>query len=252
MKTMLLSDLIVMRRNLIQMTITCILITLIIACAMNNTLAVIGGCFGAMIPLLYLFSIAAYDDMNEWQTFRLTLPVSRRSIMAGRYASMLVVVIVSILLGVAFSYLVGFVVGLITPQTAAEFSSSWNYTNPSGEFLSTLTLASNPPEVIWGSAIGGAAMALFLSAITLPLVAKVGLTKGTRYVPVVAVVLFLIAFATFGEGGPLAAYVPNFFQWLFGNDQALALLIAGLAGISLIAYAVSLVIAIKLYETRQF
>ena len=86
MKTMILSDLIVMRRNLIQLFLTCLIITIVITLAMNNTLAVVGGCFGAMIPLLYLFSIAAYDEMNEWQTYRLTLPTTRKDSMIGRYA----------------------------------------------------------------------------------------------------------------------------------------------------------------------
>lgn len=45
MKTMILSDLIVMRRNLIQLFLTCLIITIVITLAMNNTLAVVGGCF---------------------------------------------------------------------------------------------------------------------------------------------------------------------------------------------------------------
>ena len=73
---------------------------------------------------------------------------------------------------------------------------------PNGEFLSTLSLSVNPPEAIFGSALGGAAMALFLGALTLPVIAKVGMTKGARFVPVVGVVLFLLVFVSFGEGGP--------------------------------------------------
>ena len=69
MKAMLISDLIIMRRNLLQMLMTCLIVVLVISLAMNSTLAPIGGCFGAMIPLLYLFTIAGYDEMNEWQGF---------------------------------------------------------------------------------------------------------------------------------------------------------------------------------------
>ena len=43
MKTMILSYLIVMRRNLIQLFSTCLIITIVITLAMNNTLAVVGG-----------------------------------------------------------------------------------------------------------------------------------------------------------------------------------------------------------------
>ena len=252
MKTMILSDLIIMRRNLLQMFLTCFIIVIVISLAMNNTLAPIGGCFGAMIPLLYLFSIATYDEMNDWQSFRLTLPSTRKDIMAGRYASLLVVAFISVLIGIAVSYLVGFVVSLIGVQNGAEFGSAWNYTSPTGEFLSTLSLATNPPELIVLSSIAGASIALFLAAITLPIVAKVGLTKSARYVPVVGVVLFLLCMAAFNEGGPLAAYVPDFITWLFTNDAAFIYLMIGAAIVVLILYAVSLMVAIKLYEHREF
>lgn len=252
MKTMLLSDLIIMRRNLSQMVLTCFIIVIVITVAMNSTLAPIGGCFGAMIPLLYLFTVAGYDEMNDWQTFRLTLPSTRKGIMAGRYASLFIIALISIVIGVAVSYLVGFIVSLIGTQNGAGFGSTWNYTSPSGEFLSTLSLATNPPELIFGSAVGGAAMALFLAAITLPLVAKVGLTKSARLVPVVGVVIFLIALAAFGEGGPLTAHVPDFIQWLLTDESAVLYLIFGGAAVVVVLYILSLFIAIKLYEKREF
>lgn len=252
MKAMLISDLIIMRRNLLQMLMTCLIVVLVISLAMNNTLAPIGGCFGAMIPLLYLFTIAGYDEMNEWQGFKLTLPASRKDIIIGRYASLFVVALASILIGIAISYVVGGIASVIGTQNGAKFDNVWNHTSPAGTLLSTMTLASNPPEIILGSSIGGATMALFISAITLPLIAKMGLTKSVRFVPIVVVVIFLIAFASFDEGGPFASYVPDFFQWLFTNSNAVIYLIAGLGIGSLILFAVSMFLAIKLYEHREF
>lgn len=95
-------------------------------------------------------------------------------------------------------------------------------------------------------------MALFLGALTLPVIAKVGMTKGARFVPVVGVVLFLLVFVSFGEGGPLAPYVPDIIQWFFTADDAILYLIAGLCIGSLVLYAISLIISIKLYQTREF
>ena len=252
MKAMLISDLIIMRRNLLQMLMTCLIVVLVISLAMNSTLAPIGGCFGAMIPLLYLFTIAGYDEMNEWQGFKLTLPTSRKDIIIGRYASLFVVALASILIGIAVSYVVGGIASVIGSQNGAEFGNLWNYSSPEGAFLSTMTLATNPPEIIIGSSIAGASMALFICAITLPLIAKLGLTKSVRFVPIVVVVIFLITFASFGEGGPLASYVPDFFQWLFTSTNAVIYLIAGLGIGSLILFAVSMLLAIKLYEHREF
>lgn len=252
MKTMVLSDFVVMRRNLVQLVVTCFIVTVVIALAMNSTLAVVGGCFGAMIPLLCLFSVASYDELNGWQAYRLALPVSRRDVMAGRYLSVLAVTVASVLLGALVSYALGAVAEAITPQAAAEFGGMWNYESSEGAFLSALSISSNPPEAIWGSAVGGASMALLIGAITLPFIAKVGLTKSTRFIPIAVVVVFLAVFAALGEGGPLSGYVPGFVQWLLTSESAVTMLIAILAALSLILYGASLLIAMRLYETREF
>lgn len=250
MKAMIMSDLIIMRRNLGQLFATCAIITIVIALAMNNTLSVIGGCFGTMIPLLYLFSIAAYDELNDWQTYRLTLPTSRTGIVIGRYLSVLIVTLVSALAGIAVAVAVGAAVQFADPA-AVNVGGSFNYTSPNGAFLSTLALNANPPEMLALSAVAGASMALLLSAITLPLVAKVGLTKGARYVPVVTVALFLIAFAAFGEGGPLSPYVPDPLNWIFSGGPETLVMFAAIGVMSLVLYGLSMFIAVKLYRTRE-
>lgn len=250
MKAMIMSDLIIMRRNLGQLFVTCAIITIVITLAMNNTLGVIGGCFGTMIPLLYLFSIAAYDELNGWQTYRLTLPTSRTGIVIGRYLSVLIVTLVSALAGIAVAVAVGAAVQFAGPA-AVNVGDSFNYTSPNGAFLSTLALNANPPEMLALSAVAGASMALLLSAITLPLVAKVGLTKGARYVPVVTVALFLIAFAAFGEGGPLSPYVPDPLNWIFSGGPETLVMFAAIGVVSLALYGISMLIAVKLYRTRE-
>ena len=50
-----------------------------------------------MAPLMYLFSIFAYDEMNGWERFRMTLPLTKHQVAYGRYVSMLIVSVVSML-----------------------------------------------------------------------------------------------------------------------------------------------------------
>ena len=50
-----------------------------------------------MAPLMYLFSIFAYDEMNGWERFRMTLPLTKQQVAYGRYVSMLIVSVVSML-----------------------------------------------------------------------------------------------------------------------------------------------------------
>lgn len=249
MKAMILSDFIVMRRYLVQVCVTCLIVSLPIAMIVNTSLAGIGACFGAMVPMLYLFPVAAYDELNDWQTYRLTLPVSRREVILGRYLSLLAVALTAALLGVIVSYLVGAAVDLTGTGGARGPSDA----DASSEALfAGLALASNPPEAIWGSGALGAAMALLMGAIVLPIIARVGMTKSARYFPVVVVLIMLTAFIAFGEDGPLSGYVPEVAKWLLTSDSAVGILVA-LFGLGMIlVYGASLLIAIRSYASREF
>ena len=245
MKAMLLSDLIVMRRSLVSLVAACFLAAAIMTVASDSSLAFVGGCFGAMIPLLYLMSVAAYDELANWQVYRLTLPMSRKNAVVGRYASVLLVVLASAVLGVIASYAVGAVVGILAPALAAGSGSA-------GEPpLSTLALSANPADLIWGSAIGGASGALFLGAITLPVIARFGLRKGTRFIPIVGVLFAVFAITLFKDGGPLSGFAPEMVRSLLSGGSEFAL-VAVLAAVSLALYAISLPISIRLYSTREF
>ena len=104
MKAMVFSDLVTMKRNLLQLMGICVFVALFISVG-TETLAATGACISAMIPIMYLFSIAAYDEMNKWEVFRLTLPLSRMQVVAGRYVSFLLVALVSCVAGIALCLL---------------------------------------------------------------------------------------------------------------------------------------------------
>ncbi|MEF2655281.1 MAG: ABC-2 transporter permease [Eggerthellaceae bacterium] len=77
MKIMLLTDLVLTRRTLTQLVIMCACMVAFI-CIFTETVATIGASFTTMLPLFYLFTITAYDESNNWQTYRLSLPLSRK------------------------------------------------------------------------------------------------------------------------------------------------------------------------------
>lgn len=52
----------------------------------------------AMVPFTGLFSLAAYDEQNNWELFRLTLPLTRRQVVFGRYASIALLTVGSLAL----------------------------------------------------------------------------------------------------------------------------------------------------------
>lgn len=64
--------------------------------------------------------------------------------------------------------------------------------------------------------------------------------------------IFLIVLAAFGEGGPLAVYVPDVIQWVLSDDSAFVWIIVGGTLAVVVLYFISMIAALKLYETREF
>lgn len=240
MKAMIMSDLIIMRRSLVQLLAICFCCAAGTAVATQGNLTVVGACFGAMVPLLYLLSLASYDELANWQVYRLTLPMSRGNAMMGRYVGFLIVVAASIVAGVIASYIVAAVAGIVAGPSSSN-----------GGFMSTLTLAMNPADVIWGGAIGGAAVALIVSAITLPALARFGLQKGTRFIPIIGVVILVLSMVLFGEGGPFYGVLPSITD-LFPEEGGEFTFVFTLGLAAIVLYAVTLPLSIKLYDTREF
>lgn len=78
MKAMIVSDFAVLRSALLQLLGICAIIALFMGYVMGavDTAAAIA----AMVPFMGLFSLAAYDEQNNWERFRLTLPLTRRQV----------------------------------------------------------------------------------------------------------------------------------------------------------------------------
>ena len=87
MKAMIVSDFAVLRSALLQLVGICVVIALFMGYAMGT---LVGGAaaIAAMPPFMLLFSLAATDELNGWERFRLTLPLTRRQVVFGRYASL--------------------------------------------------------------------------------------------------------------------------------------------------------------------
>ena len=82
MKTMMCSDFITMKRTLVQFAFIGLLVTVFIGVCGTSILAALAAVV-AMVPFMYVFSVAAYDEMAGWERFRLTLPISRHQVVFG-------------------------------------------------------------------------------------------------------------------------------------------------------------------------
>lgn len=238
MKVMLLSDLVIMRKILTQMMGIFLAIALFLTIATGTVISSTSA-MAVMVPAMFVISIAAYDQLNHWESFRLSLPLSRADVVKGRYASTAMVVAGSYVLALLTS---GFITAIFTPLSNAGLLGPLDYYPSSlGEIAAASTL--------------GLAVSLWIPAISLPLSLRYGLTRMTRFAPVVVAFTIALTFSAVSSLDPSLSLV----SWLLesgifdllntGYGVALATLVA--LAISAAIFAGSLPIALRLYQNRE-
>lgn len=234
MKAMLVSDFAVLRSALLQLVGICVIIALFMGYAMGS---LVGGAaaIAAMPPFMLLFSLAATDELNGWERFRLTLPLTRRQVVFGRYASLGLIAVGTIAFSLALSFLL---LGVISCMPADVL--------PEG-----LTPAENPPAALVGSVVGAVGVITLGMAVTLPLIFRFGMTRATRLVPVVVVIAIAAGIGFFDAGIQPTGVLADLALWLDAGNNYLLLAAIMVIVVALI-YAASAFIAAKLYEKREF
>lgn len=230
MRTVIISDILTMRKPLAQLALIGVFIALF-----TGSVAIAG-----FFPLLFMTSLFTVDEQNGWERFRLTLPVTRSQVVRGRYLTVLVSCAVSVLaamaLAVPLSWLAetGLPVATVLPTEGPGI----------GELLFTTSVAS-----------AAAALAiLLLASLSMPVYLRYGATKASRLAPAVVILAFCLAMATLEQVGVLAQWGPHVDAWLEGlatSGQGAPL--AVLAAVAVLAvYAVSSQVSCVIYERRQF
>ncbi len=239
MRAMILSDLLTVRNMLLQLLGICIVVGLVMCYAMET---VAGGmtAIAAMTPFTYLFSLAALDEQNGWERFRLALPISRRHVVFGRYVSLFVVAIGAALFAVAL----GLAVSVVAEALADGQPDS---------VLTALSFTENPPLALLGSTCLGVLVIFVGTTVALPLIARFGMTRAVRIAPLVVIFALALGIGLFGDNVPLIGFFSDIDAWIAAGDYAK---IAGAVGIVFAAtmalYAASALLSAKLYESREF
>lgn len=234
MKTMIVADFSTMRSALLQLVGISLIIALfmgVIADTVVGPVAVII----SMMPFMFLFSLAAVDEQNGWERFRLTMPITRRQVVFGRYASIALLTVATALFGLL---LAAVIIGVATALPAG--------TAPAG-----LTAEANPPAMIVGAAVGTVVVIAVGSSVALPLITRFGMTRGARIVPLVVVMAMVTAIGIIGDGASIDSALAGLAQWLDTGNNYLFLAVAMLLVVAAI-YIASAFLSAKLYEGREF
>ncbi len=232
MKTMLLADFITTRKYLVQQCVLSVAIGLFVGIA-NHSALLASNMLVVMLFVMLSISLLALDEQNGWQRFRLTLPVSRKQVVMGRYVSLLGVAILS--LGVC----------LLTAAIMLGVGSAAPGVVVVDELVEGLAGAAS---LIVGSAVALCLVTLLAMSISLPAMFRFGMTKATRFLPALCLLLFCIAVMLSAQyAAEVEALLNALPTWVFGPAGLALLAVAVLA-----IYAASCAVSVKLYEKRDF
>ena len=168
-----------------------------------------------MVSAMYIFTLSSYDKQAKWDTYALSMPLTRANMVQEKYIASILMLIVSALVSTGLVILVWVI------RTSGL----------SGEFLSAIAI----------TLIQGAGMCLLYTALALPISLWLGPEKG-RYIPNVlfAAIFFAGVFVT--QTG-FIGMIRSHGLWLF------SVLAAGLAGVF---FAASYFISLAIYRGKGF
>lgn len=232
MKTALLSELITSKNVLAQSLAIYAAVSLVIGISMQSPTAMVA-CIGAMTPFMMTFTFCVLDGMNGWERFRATLPVSRAALVASRYANILLATVVMVLT----AWCIGMLLSAALPALFPDWSVSAAFAQE----------ASDPAAFLFAGMVGSGLM-LAITAFVLPFAMRFGMTKSTRIIPVLAVMLIPVSIFFVQQVPDMARLVADASLWI---DQHVALASALFIAIVLAIYAASCAVTVALYRKKE-
>lgn len=231
MKAMIMSDLLIAKKYLVQQLGIAIVVGIFI-CIMIGNLYVVTPAVGVMIPFSLIIMILSLDERANWQQFRLALPISRGDVIRGRYVSFLLLALLGIAVGLLTAFLVIVAAQLMpnVPQLADLMANfSW--------------------QALLMVSVAGISIILVMLAIVMPLFSRFGMTKAVRYLPLLIIFGVWIAF-TLPQNGPPPAFVLDVLN-LLETPAGTVAVAAGILAIVAVAYVVSAIVSMRLYKKRE-
>lgn len=229
MKLMAKVDLIVMRKTLVQLLYIGLAVLLFITLVTGNALSG-AAALCVMVPAIYSMSITAYDEINRWESYRLCLPVEREDVMKGHYVSTIVIMAAAFAISVIVAPLLAWLASLVGGSTFGFDAVA---------------------EIVAACALG-LAISFWIPAVNLPIVAKFGMTRASRYAPLLLACVMAFSFAALGHVLSVSGdELPAVFDFLLTQTGAVVAVIAAVV-VSAAAYAASMLLALKFYRAREF
>lgn len=230
MKTMLFTDIIIMGNHFKDNALFAAIMFLIPAFLTAGSPMIL--LYVAPIWVTMGLQIIMVEEGNgRWESFRLALPLSRNQVIAGRYASIAFVAVVSTVAASVLCLVIG---ALLAVFPVLQQVVLWKEPFTPVAFVLYFALST--------------AATLFLTGMILPFITRFGVTGAMRYIPGVIMVVAMMALYALSSAGFLKH--GNILLSLTPSDALLFSLGVFILGIAW--YAVSAAASAKLYAGRDF
>lgn len=235
MMRMLKMELAVFGQYLRQLAFSILFMAVCFAAGMGSTSALPGIIF--MMGMFSLSNSAShYDEQNDWSAFRLTMPVSRRDVVLGRYLFVVAVALaVSLLVAVVVCLLSWMGEASLLPELVANAVCLDADMIQTGVF--TLAFCS--------------AMGFVIASVSMPVFFKFGQTKATQWLPFIMMFLGVAPFMVVGFMGEDAIMAMQQALSFAETPEGLTSFAVGALLFGAVCYAVSALVSLRVYKARD-
>ena len=240
MKRAYLIELTVFRDYGAQLLAMGLLVALLVGVGMQTVVAA-PAILSCMYFMMGAMGAAAYDEQNDWALYRLTMPLSRRDVVLGRYAAIATLGLGGMLCGLATAFVLSTAASLVELPDGLSEALSLDAGLVTAMFVATAFC------VLIGSTC---------AAVVTPIYFRLGQTKATQLLPTLIVLVFVMPVVFLGNNGLLDGVVPGLESLgalldFVGTPDGTATACAALLALSAVVLAVSAAVSLRLYERRE-
>lgn len=181
------------------------------------------GFFSTVFTVLFAvltLSLYSYDEMAKWDSFALTMPISKDNIVQGKYIMMLLLTLIGIIFGALFSV-----------------------------FICLATGGDSPLSGIQNCGIA-AAIVIFFYSITLPFITKLGVEKARLILFAAYIIPFAIVLMVKKAVGKGVLTIPDYITTMINTFEKYAYIIIPI--IILLILFISYQVSIQIYRKKDF
>ncbi len=218
MKGLILKDFINLKKNIKIFSV------LIIIYGVMSFASEDAGLFSSTLTILFavlVMSLYSYDEMAKWDGYALTMPLSRDTIVQGKYLMMLLLTLIGAIVGLSFT----FVMNIVSENSISMMDSLLN------------------------SGIG-ASIIIFFYSIAIPFITKLGIEKARMIVMVIYLIPFILTITIKKaiESGNviMPENMTNMINYVIEHAYFI------LPVVVLLALCISYTISIRIYRKKEF